>query len=117
MDFAIEITGIEADMTWDKATDITNNVYLSIMVRKGSWFFNPDFGSRLHELTRSKNTDRTARLAEKYAEEALQWLLDLGRATDVSATATRETERIALLVSVTQADGRQISYETFVEVV
>jgi len=108
-------------MTFDPAGDIMNNVYLSLVMKRGSWFQNPEFGSRLHLLQRAKNTQKTAALAEEYCREALQWLLDVGRATKVDVRTERDRSqdlhRLKLLVEVTQADGRQVSFGTFVEVV
>ena len=123
MDFRI-LTDDDAavgQMTFDPAGDIMNNIYLSLVVRRGSWFQNPDFGSRLHLLERAKNTEKTAALAEEYCREALQWLIDTGRATRIDVRTERDRSqdlhRLKLLVEVTQADGRQVSFERFVEVV
>jgi len=122
MDFRI-LTDDDAmgRMTFDPAEDIMNNVYLSLVVRKGSWFQNPEFGSRLHLLQRAKNTEKTAALAEEYCKEALRWLIDTGRATRIDVHTqrdrTQDLHRLKLLVEVTQADGRQVSFGTFVEVV
>lgn len=104
-----------------KAGTIFNNVYLSLMLRKGSFFAAPEFGSRLHLLHRAKNTARTELLAREYCREALQWLLDTGRATAVEVFAERDRQQnlnlLKLLVEVTQADGRELTFQTFVEVV
>ena len=121
MDFKLTTTdGLTASMSFDKAEDITNNIFLSLNVRRGSFFMNPDFGSRLYLLMQGVLNDRTLTLAKEYTREALQWLLDTGRATAVEVTAERhETDlhRINLHVQVTQADGRDISFETFFEVI
>jgi len=121
MDFKIDInnqTGT-GEMTFDKADTIMNNIYLSLTVEKGKFFQNPEFGSRLHLLQRAKNTDQTAALAGEYCKEALQWLLDTGRAGKVDVYTERDAElnRLNLLAEVTQADGQQVSFETFVEVI
>ncbi len=121
MDFAIAINNGRGEMTFDKADSIFNNVFLSLTIDKGSFFADPDFGSRLYLLKRAKNTEQTARLARDYCREALQWLLDTGRATAVDIHTqrdrTQDLNRLKLLVEVTQADGRQVSFETFMEVV
>jgi phage gp46-like protein len=122
MDFAITIDdNALGSMTFDKAGDITNNIFLSLMIEKGSWFQNLDFGSRLHLLKRAKNTAHTASLAEEYCKEALQWLIDTGKATAVAVTAWRQPEvdlhRLYLRVEVIPANGRQLTFDTFVEVV
>ena len=121
MDFKITTDGITGQMTFEKADSITNNIYLSLMVEKGSFFQNTDFGSRLHLLKRAKNTEKTAALAEEYCKEALQWLLNIGRATKINVYSERDRlqdlNRLKLLIEVTQSDGRQISFQTFTEVV
>jgi len=118
MDFEIEIeqgTG-RGSMTFTKAENIMNNVYLSLMVKKGSFFFNRDFG--LQKQERAKCTDKTAALAKDYALDALNWLKELARAKEITVQARRvDTHRIERTVEVTQADGLVVSYTTFVEVV
>jgi len=97
-------------MTFNKSEDIMNNIFLSLKVPKGS---------RLHLLRRAKLTDRTVTLAEEYCREALQWLLDIGRATKIDIFSERDSKnihRLNLKVEVIQADGREISFQTFVEV-
>lgn len=123
MDFSLEInnqTGM-AGMTFNKVDTIMNNVWLSLMVKRGSFFADIDFGSRLHLLQRYKNTDSTARLAEDYCKEALQWMLDAGKAKKVAAFAQRDRtqnlNRLKLLVEVTPVNGPVVSFETFISVV
>lgn len=121
MDFEIAIENGIGQMTFEKADNIMNNVFLSLMIRKGSFFQNPDFGSRLHLLKRAKNTDKTAALAEQYCKEALQWLLDTERAKKIEIFTERDRQqdinRLKLLVEVTQMDEKKVSFDTFVEVV
>lgn len=122
MDFSLSIneSGL-AEMSFEKATDgnILNNIYLSLMVKKGSFFQNPDFGSRLHIL--KKNTDRNEALAVEYCKEALQWLIDTGRASKIDIYTERDRtqnlNRLKLLVEATKADGDVVTFWTFLEVV
>lgn len=123
MDFAIKTAtdgSAKGEMTFDKAENIMNNIYLSLMVRRGSWFQNPDFGSRLHLITRMKNTARTAALAEEYCREALEWLIEIGRATKIEVYTERNPDenryRLKVRVIVTQSDGKEVTFETFEEV-
>lgn len=124
MDFALSIdnrTGLAA-MTFTKATTLMNNVFLSLMVKRGSFFADPSFGSRLHLLQRAKNTETTKRLAEDYAREALQWMLDTGKVTNIDVRAERDRTvnlyRMKLLVEVTPANGEDpVAFSTFVNVV
>jgi len=126
MDFAIDIAtdgSATGAMTFDKGSDgnLRNNIYLSLVIKRGSWFQNLTFGSRLHLLQRAKNTEQTAALAEEYCKEALQWLIDTGRVKKIEIIAQRDREqdlhRLKLLVMVTKSNGDQVSFTTFVEVV
>ena len=126
MDFNIDIAtdgSAAGAMTYEQATDgnLRNNIYLSLMVQKGAWFQDLNFGSRLHLLQRAKNTEQTAALAEEYCREALQWLIDTGRATKINVTSDRDRlqdlHRLKMIVEVTRADGDQVTYTAFVEVV
>lgn len=123
MDFTIVIdneTG-QAEMTYDKTTTLMNHIYLSLMIRRGSFFAWPLFGSRLHLLLRAKNTVQTAQRAEGYAKEALQWMIDEGRAKSVEVFTRRNASangRMDLLIEVTPANGAPpVRYWTFIEVI
>jgi phage gp46-like protein len=91
------------------------------MWRRGSGDQNPDFGERHKLLQSAKNTEKTAALAEEYCKEALRWLMDTGRATRIDVHTqrdrTQDLHRLKFIVEVTQADGRQVTFERFVEVV
>ncbi len=121
MDFKIETDGLAGAMTFEKADNIMNNVFLSLMIPRGGWWFNPQFGSRLHLLQRAKNTERTAILAREYVKEALAWLIAARRAVKIDVATERDPRtdphRLKALIEVTQADGRELTFETFVEVV
>ena len=121
MDFAIIIdnsTG-QAGMTFDQSTDLMNNVWLSLTVIQGTWFHRPTFGVPRRE--RLKNTPSTARLIQQDCEEALKWLLDTGRATNIDVITERDRSqdlnRLKIAVQVQQADGRSITFTIFREVV
>lgn len=121
MDFRIDMNAGTPVMTFEKATDIRNNILLSLTVRRGSWFQNPDFGSRLHLLERSKNTPRTSQLAIDYAKEALRWLIDTGKAKSIDVSAERNALQdngcLKLLVEAVQANEARVAFTAFVEVV
>ena len=121
MDYKLTIDGIEADMTWEKADSILNNLFLSLMIPRGAFFLDKEFGSRLHLLKRAKNTENTAALTREYALEATQWIKDAGRANSIAAYTqidkSQDTDRLKLLVEAVQADGRKVTFETFLEVI
>jgi len=120
MDFALtRNSGTGAiDQSFDQVTSILNNIIISLSIKRGSWWHDPTFG--LMDRPRAKNTDQTARLIRQDYKQALQWLLDSGRATAIDIRTWRDEtnkNRLNILVTATQADGRIISYETFKEVV
>lgn len=68
------------------------------------------FGSRLWLLSRSKTTEEVTLLAREYAQEALQWLIDDGVATEVNVTAERGEEgRLDLSVEVVRVGEKNLS--------
>lgn len=97
--------------------NIMNNIYFSLVIRKGSWPFAPKFGSRLHLLAREKALARVEKLAKQYCDEALKWLIDAGRADAIEAAAEldKENTRLKCLIEAVQ-NGQKITYEHFVEV-
>lgn len=119
MDFAIIINNGQAEQTFNQATDIFNNIFLSLSIKKGSWWFDPTFG--LRDRGRMKNTESNARLIREDCKQALPWILDSGRAKEINVYTERDRERdlnrLKVLVETTQADGRMVSFEHFVEVV
>lgn len=68
------------------------------------------WGSRLWELQRSKDVPETLRLAEDYAREALNWLLQDGIAERLSVTAYRPgREVLGLMIRI---DNSVLQLET-----
>lgn len=85
MDFQINtINGIGV-MTWLKNMDLRSDVFFSLSIKRGQWFADLNFGSRLHTI--KKLTDPNILLAHQYCLEALQWLQQTGRATSITAVA------------------------------
>ena len=120
MDYAIATEdGLTGAMSFDPATDLTNNIFLSLTVKKGSWFHNPSFG--LRQRDRLKNTENTTSLIRHDYIDALKWLLDTGRAKSVEVWVerdrTQDLNRLKILVEVVQADGQKVTFETYREVV
>ena len=110
-----------ARMRRGAADSFLNNVYLSLMVDKGSYFQDPEFGSRLYLLKRSKSTQRTAGLARDYCLEAVAWMVESGRAkgfeVEVGIEKLRNCDRLNIRVLATKANGQKVGFSTFREIV
>ena len=118
MDYTITLNGGAAVMSYDKTTDIRNNLYLSLAIKKGSWWAAPEFG--LRDRGRMKITEQSLRLLRGDCLEALQWLLDSGRAKSVEVLVMRDDQvmnRVRIGVEAVQADGRKVTIDKFIEVV
>ena len=124
MDFAIDIAtdgSAAGEMTFGPSDNgnLMNNVWLSLNIRRGTWWFDRSFG--LRDRGRMKNTEHNARRVEDDFKEALEWLLDIGKAKEIAVTAVREPTvnpyRLRVLVEVTPVAGDKISFTKFVEVV
>ncbi len=98
------------------ADDMMNNVYLSLMIKKGSDIDDPTFG--MEDIPR-KAVASLPVIAKEKAQTALQWLIDTGRADsiDVEAALDDSTETPRLIIQVTAWQGGQTQgYTLFKEV-
>jgi phage gp46-like protein len=121
IDFAIQVVGNQGqgEMTFDECMDLGNNVYLSIMTPRGSFFQDPNVGMN-QRYRRAKNTVQNMNLVAADAEAALAWLISSGRATAISVIAQivppESIWRLKLDVQVTQAQGQQVTYTIYTPV-
>mgnify|MGYP005833654175 CR=1 FL=1 len=68
------------------------------------------FGSRLWLLMRSSRTSEDIALAEEYALEALQWMLDDNIAAEIKAAAELDSfERLNLQIEIVRPDGKSLT--------
>ncbi|PWJ70158.1 MULTISPECIES: phage GP46 family protein [unclassified Fibrobacter] len=97
--------------------DIKQEVELSLTVAKGSFFKKPEFGHRFKELLKAVASENTRIRAVKYAEEALQWLLDIKHLKSVEAFASYDSaDRLLINVECVAYTGKTITFSRFVEV-
>jgi phage gp46-like protein len=87
IDFALTLddTG-QPQATLNNADTLLNAVLLSLHIKRGSFFLNPDFGSRLHELKSTSSPD--VALAKQYALESLEWLITVKKITTLDIIVT-----------------------------
>ena len=106
--------------TGDYAGTSTSTLYLRLTIPLGSWWAQPDVGSKLHLLRREKDVTRVHKLARQYAEEALAPLTadTDGRAKSITVeTFQGEPGWLLLLITVIQADGITVPLKHFVRVI
>lgn len=95
----------------DNSGGLMNAIVLRILMPLGSYWAEPLLGSRLHELQREKDLARVAALAKQYSEQALQGLLDDGRASAIDVqTQLNHDGRLLLAIDVTAANGQRLTF-------
>lgn len=106
------------DLSGERISSLANAVYLRLMTPLGSWWADPSLGSRLHELARSKDLPRIGKLAQQYSEQALQPLIDDGRATKVEVAYEQPHNGVLKLhIEVTDAGGAIQVFKHLVRVI
>ncbi len=104
--------------TGARTTTLSNAVYLRLQTPLGKYWADPTLGSRLDELKREKDVARVRGLAKQYAEQALQPLLDAGRASSITVTAQHLREGwVLLLIDVVDASGKPEHFRHPVKVI
>lgn len=97
------------DYSGEVIDHLGNAVYLRLMTPLGSYWADKTLGSRLHELSREKDVERVRVLARQYSEQALQPLIDVGRADAIDVVAIRQQPgRLALGIEVSQGIARRL---------
>ena len=97
-------------VTNESAHSIENELYIRLVTPRGSYWADTALGSRLHELRRQKHLPRMAVLARQYAEQALQPLLESGRAQSITVTASSPRAGwLKLAVEAVDAGGSRVT--------
>lgn len=102
------LSPLTGDYEKGRTRTLQNAVYLRLKTPLGSYWADPDMGSRLHELRREKDLPRVHMLAKQYAQQALQPLLDDGRAQSITVESFDDRAGWLLLL-ITVTDGRGAS--------
>ena len=116
MDFQVYLdqSNPSGNMTFIKNLDIRTDIYMSLNTKYGNFFQNPRFGSKLSTIR--KVTNESINLAKQYVEQALAWLLNVGRATSIAVIVEQDLSdfnRLDIKVTATQPDGLIITYQQF----
>lgn len=106
------ISPATGDYTRRRIHTLHNAVYLRLATPLGSYWADVSLGSRLHELKREKDVSRVHKLAKQYASQALQPLLDDGRAKNITVdTRKGQSGWLLLLITVTDNTGTPQTFE------
>jgi len=101
-----ELNPLTGDYTGRAVKNLQNAVYIRLRTPLGTWWADKSIGSLLHLLQREKDVARVSLLAEQYAKEALQPILDDGRADKISVAATQPHNGYLILrIRVETAQG------------
>lgn len=113
-----EISPLTGDYTTSIIHTLQNAVYIRLTTPLGSWWADGRVGSLLHTLTREKALSRIGLLAQQYAEEALQPLLDDGRAKSIVVTHQPiQHGQLFLFIQVTDNRGETATFKHPVKII
>ena len=113
-----EISPLTRDYTSEKIDTLQNAVYIRLTTPKGSWWADGTLGSLLHLIQREKDLSRVGLLAQQYAEEALQPIIDDGRAKSITVTHEQPKDgSLNLNIQVTDNRGKAYQFKHSVKVI
>lgn len=91
MNFKIEVINGSPQFLYERPENrLKNNILLALAMKKGSWFFKPDYGIKTDDITGI--TDKNQQLLKDRIEEALQPQLDSGIAEYINVFIERDTD-------------------------
>lgn len=113
-----EINPLTRDYTLNTVDTLQNAVYIRLTTPKGSWWADRELGSLLHLINREKDLERVALLAQQYAEEALQPLLDDKRAKSIIVETEQPKDgSLTLKISVTDNRGKPFKFDHAIKLI
>lgn len=113
-----EISPLTGDYTNKHIHTLQNAVYIRLTTPLGSWWADGRVGSLLHTLQREKDVGRVGMLAQQYAEEALQPLIEDGRAIAISvSTEQPQNGRLLLFIEVVDNRGETLLFKHSIKVI
>lgn len=105
------------DLITDSKLAVVQQAWLRLCTERGSFLGDTTFGSRLHTLPQQTMRAGIEQVAEAYARDALQPLVDDGRLGDLELAAVRvASNRLELSLRAVAADGTPIAFTSFVRI-
>lgn len=105
-----EISPLTGDYTSKQISTLQNAVYIRLTTPLGTWWADGRVGSLLHTIPKEKDLRHVGLLAQQYAEEALQPLIDDGRADEIIVTYTQPHSGL-LILDIFILDNRGETYQ------
>lgn len=107
-----------SDYSGQRINTLANAVYLRLATPLGSYWADPQLGSRLHELRRQKDLSRVRVLLRQYSEQALAPILADGRARSIDVSVISiEPGRAELQIEAVDQSGRDQIFKHPVKVI
>ncbi len=110
-------------VTNEQTHSLHNAAYIRLTTPLGTYWADPDLGSRLHLLEREKDLTRVRTLARQYSEQALQSLLNDKRASKIEVLTDADLENkrpkgwLILHISIWDAGNEKIYFKYPVRVI
>jgi phage gp46-like protein len=95
-----------------KNPDIMTDIFNSVTVLKGSYFLDRNFGTQYVR----KITDSNILLQRQYLQDALAWIIRVGRAIAIDVLVERDStdfNRLNFKVTARQPNGLIVTYTSF----
>lgn len=113
-----EINPLTGGYTGQIIDHLQNAVYLRLATPLGSYWADARLGSLLYTLGREKDLQRVSLLAQQYAEQALQPLLDDGRAAAIEVQALQpHNGRLYFEIKVTDLSNQKFIFKPTVKII
>lgn len=96
--------------------DVVQAVCLRLNIHRGKYWGDPNLGSRLYTLRRSKDVPRMLQIVKQYAEEALQDLVPTRLQSLIVLASHSIASRVDLTIEITRLTGEKQSIPYFVSV-
>lgn len=93
----------------DQTDSLTIPAYIRMKVKRDTWMYAPDqrYGSNFYKVVK-RNSSQDATFLENLAAEALQPIIDDGRATEITVnTVIAQRSNVGMQVDITDADNQE----------
>ena len=96
--------------------DVVQSACLRLNIHRYRYWADPNLGSRLYTLKRSKDVPRMLQIVKQYAEEALADLVPARLQSLIVSTTQTIKSRIDLSIEITRLTGERQTIQYFVPI-